>query len=81
MTDLEEYLTLVADDRVPDKARILRVRQLTRRLSDRPGVAAGAAKYLNDCYLTLQFAVIANDHELIRSSRRRCIAVVRRIAG
>jgi hypothetical protein len=78
----EELRSHVDDRTIPDKDRILRTRELTSELTD--GIDNEATRIrtrqlLNDAYLNLQLATIADDRRLIERCHRDCLALIDRI--
>jgi len=78
----EELLAHVNDSSIPDKARILRTRaladELTGRIADRR-LGERMRRSLNDAYLNLQLATIADNAAMIRECRTDCIALITEI--
>lgn len=79
MTASQELLDHVNDPNIPDKNRILRTRalvgDLTRRIDDR-AIGQRLHRSLNDAYLNLQLATIADDPGMIRRCRQDCILLI-----
>ena len=78
----EELLDHFNDPTIPDKARILRTRmlagELTQRISDRR-LGEKMRRSLNDAYLNLQLATIADNAVMIQQCRKDCVALVSEI--
>lgn len=78
----EELRSHVHDRSIPDKTRILRTRQLTSELTGRivnNATRVRVCQSLNDAYLNLQLATIADDIRLIERCHRDCIDMIDRI--
>jgi hypothetical protein len=78
----EELRSHVADRSIPDKNRIIRTRELTSELTGRIGNSVTRTRVcqsLNDAYLNLQLATIADDGRLIDRCHRDCLALIDRI--
>lgn len=78
----EELRSHVADRSIPDKNRIIRTRELTSALTGSIANSATRARMcqsLNDAYLNLQLATIADDRRLIERCHRDCVALIERI--
>jgi hypothetical protein len=83
MTLVEELVGHIRDTVVPDKARILRTRELAaalaRRIPDR-GAARALEQRLNSAYLVLQLATLSEDPAMAQGCRRDCAALVLALA-
>jgi hypothetical protein len=82
MTASSELIDHVKDTTIPDKNRILRTRfladQMTKDIVDRT-VAERLTRSLNDAYLNLQLATIADDADMVVRCRHDCIALIGQI--
>ena len=82
MSASEELLDHVNDPTIPDKARILRTRalagELTGPIPDRR-LGEKMRRSLNDAYLNLQLATIADNATMIRQCRSDCISLISQI--
>lgn len=82
MTPSSEFIARVNDSTIPDKDRICRTRalagEMTKSISDR-NKASELNRLLNDAYLNLQLAHIADDPAMIDRCRSDCIELVVRV--
>lgn len=83
MSASQELLDHVNDPTIPDKARILRTRvlagELTRDIENKQ-TGERMRRSLNDAYLNLQLATIADDAIMIGKCRADCVDLIREIA-
>lgn len=83
MSASQELLDHVNDPTIPDKARILRTRmlagELTRSIENRQ-TGERMRRSLNDAYLNLQLATIADDAIMIGKCRSDCVQLIREVA-
>lgn len=84
MNASQELIQHINDSSIPDKARILRAKEvageLVNGISD-PARRERMRRSLHDAYLNLQLANLAEDREMVAKCRNDCLSLVRLLSA